>query len=84
MEIIDAFISRVVENILSPIVALLTILAFLYFVFGVVMYIKNADNEEARTTGQRHMLWAIVGLVLIFGVNAFIGLINGTVNSVLP
>ncbi len=84
MEVVDEFISRVVENILSPVVALITILAFLYFVFGVVMYIKNADNEEARKQGQTHILWAIIGLVIIFGVNALIGLISGTVNSVLP
>lgn len=84
MEVVDAFIGRVVENIIGPAVALLGILAFLYFVFGVVMYIKNAENEEARKTGQQHMLWALVGLIIIFGANAIIGLINGTVNSVLP
>lgn len=84
MEVIDAFIGRVVENILAPIVLLLGVLAFLYFVFGVVMYIKNAEDEEARKTGARHMLWAIIGLAIIFGANAIIAFINGTVDSIFP
>jgi len=84
MEVIDAFIGRIVENILAPIVLLLGVLAFLYFVYGVVMYIKNAEDEEARKTGTRHMLWAIIGLGIIFGANAIIAIINGTVDSIFP
>lgn len=84
MEVLDAFINRVVENILAPITLLLGVLAFFWFVFGVVMYIKNADSEEARKTGQSHMLWAIIGLSIMFGANAIIAFINDTVHSALP
>lgn len=84
MDIIDTFIGKVVTNIFQPLVALLGILAFLYFVWGVVMYIRNAENEEKRSEGQRHMLWAIIGLAIIFGANAIIGFVGSTANSVLP
>jgi uncharacterized membrane protein YidH (DUF202 family) len=84
MEVIDAFIGKVVANIIEPITALLVILAFLLFVYGAVNFIRNAENEEKRSTGIQHMFWAVIGLVIIFGANAIIGLIGGTVNSVLP
>lgn len=84
MEVIDAFIGKVVANIIEPITALLVILAFLLFVYGAVNFIREADNEEKRSTGIQHMFWAIIGLVIIFGANAIISLIGGTVNSVLP
>lgn len=81
MDAINTFIDRVVANILDPVVALLGILAFLMFVWGVVMFIRNADNEEKRAEGQRHMIWAIVGLAIIFGANAIIRFIAATLNS---
>lgn len=84
MDFIDAFLQKLVENIFGPVVLLLGVLAFLYFVFGVVMFIRSAEDEEARRTGKAHMLWAIIGLAIIFGANAIINLINDTANSVLP
>jgi len=81
---IDTFLDAIIVNILEPIVALLGVLAFLYFVFGVVMFIRNADNEEKRPEGQRHMLWAIIGLVIIFGANAIIGFILATLGVADP
>jgi TRAP-type C4-dicarboxylate transport system permease small subunit len=84
MEVIDAFIGRVVTNIIEPATALLAVLAFLLFVYGGVNFIRNAENEEKRSTGIQHMFWAIIGLVIIFGANALLGFIGGTVDSVLP
>lgn len=84
MNPIDSFISTIVDNLLEPAVALLGVLAFLYFVFGVVMFIGGAENEEKRAQGQRHMLWALIGLAIIFGANAIISFIGGTVNSIAP
>lgn len=75
MTALDSFIDALVTNIFEPLVALLGVLAFLYFVFGVVMFIRNADSEEKRAQGQRHMLWAVIGLVIIFGANAIIAFI---------
>lgn len=84
MNVIESFIGKVVENILMPLTALITILAFLLFVYGAVNFIRNAENEEKRSVGIQHMFWAVIGLVIIFGANAIISFIGGTVSSVLP
>jgi len=77
-------IIRIQNAIVDPLITLLGILAFLLFVYGMVNFIRSADNEEKRTEGQRHMIWAIIGLVIIFGTNTLVGLIANTVGADVP
>lgn len=73
------FLAKIQEQILTPIVTLLALAAFVLFVWGVVQFIAGADDEEKRKTGQQHMIWGIIGLVIMFGANAIIMLIKQTV-----
>ena len=66
---IDEVIAIVSTNVLQPIVLLLFALATILFLWGVVEFLINRDNEEERDKGKRHMLWGIVGLVIMFSVN---------------
>ena len=75
------FISKVQDAILTPIITLLSLGAFLIFIWGIVEFIASADNEEKRSTGQQHMIWGIIGLVIIFGANAIVSLIGATVGA---
>ena len=74
----EAFILNVQREIISPIVTLIGLAALVVFVWGVVEFIRNADNEEKRATGQRHMIWGLVGMVILFGANALVALIAST------
>lgn len=75
----DTFLGKVEAAILTPILTLLALGAFVLFIWGVVQLIANAADEEKRKTGQMHMLWGIVGLVIIFGANAIIAILKSTV-----
>lgn len=75
------FLTRVQDAILTPIITLLSLAAFLLFLWGMVQFIASADNEEKRKTGQQHMLWGIIGLVIIFGANALVSLMKATVGG---
>lgn len=72
------FLDKVKENIVDPIITLIALAAFVVFVWGVVDFIRGADDAEKRKTGQQHMVWGIIGLVIIFGTNAIIALIKTT------
>lgn len=78
----DAFLAKVVTQILTPIVTLLSLAAFAVFVWGVVEFIAGAGDEEKRSKGQKHMFWGIIGLAIIFGANGIISLLNGTLDSI--
>lgn len=75
------FIGKVQEQILTPIITLLTLGAFLIFLWGIVEFIAGATNEEKRAAGQQHMIWGIIGLVIIFGANAIVSLLKATVGA---
>jgi len=76
----NEFLIKVQDAILTPIITLLSLAAFLLFLWGIVEFIAGATNEEKRATGQQHMIWGIIGLVIIFGANAIVSLIKATVS----
>lgn len=76
---ISTFIDKVQAEILTPIVTLLALAAFVLFAWGVVQFIAGATDEEKRRTGQQHMLWAIIGLAILFGANAIVSLLENLV-----
>lgn len=76
MNAFDSFVQKVSTEILEPIITLLALGAFLVFVWGVVKFIRNADNDEKRKEGQMHMIWGIIGLAIIFGASAIVNFIK--------
>lgn len=73
------YINRFIQNIVDPLIYFIFALALLYFIYGMVLFIKGADDEEARTTGRNHMLWSVIGLAIMVSVYAILGIITGTV-----
>ncbi len=78
---LDAFIGKVVAQILSPLLTLISLAAFALFIWGVVEFIRGADNEEKRKTGAQHIFWGLIGLAVIFGANGIIALMRATVTG---
>ncbi len=64
----DSFLSKVNSLIVNPLIKLLFALALAYFLYGVVKFFTNADNESARTEGKSHMLYGLIGIVIMMGV----------------
>ena len=77
---LNNFINQVETQILTPLITLLALIAFVVFIWGIVDYIRSADNDEKRTVGQQHILWGFVGLVIIFGTTAIIAILQSVVN----
>lgn len=69
---------HITANIIAPIVDLLALAAFILFVWGVVNFIRSAEDSEKRAIGQQHMVWGIIGLVIIFGAQAIMAIITNT------
>jgi uncharacterized membrane protein YidH (DUF202 family) len=76
----DQFIAKVQDQILNPIITLIALASFGIFVFGVVEFIAGAENEEKRSTGQQHILWGIIGLVIVFGAGAIVKILGNIVS----
>ncbi len=78
------FLNVVKAEIVNPIITLLALAAFVVFVWGVVEFIRNAADAEKRAAGQKHMIWGIIGLTIIFGAQAIIALLASLFGLTVP
>ena len=62
-------------NLIVPILIGIAVIAFLY---GVLKFVFNAGNEEARKTGRDVMIWGIVGIVVMVSVWGLVGSLQTT------
>lgn len=68
--------------ILNPIIFVLFIAAFIVFLWGIVQFIAHLDDEEARKTGGKHMLWGIIGMAIMAAVTGIVSIILNTIKSI--
>jgi len=80
---LNTFIEKVSTEIVMPLITLLAAIAFAVFVWGVVQMIIAAGDEEKRDTGKRHILWGIIGLVILFGASGIVAFLKATVTTTL-
>lgn len=76
---VDTFVRKVNTIILNPLIKFLVYLAVAYFLFGVFEYLRGRNSEEARSKGQRHMMWSMIGLFVMVGVFFIMKVIMGTI-----
>lgn len=76
---VDTFIRKVNTYVINPAIRFMIILAVVFFIIGVVQYIRGASNEDARKKGQQHMLWGLIGLFIMVGVFFIMKVLLGTV-----
>ncbi len=74
-------INKVADNIFNPIIAVMFGLALIMFLYGVLEFIQGGANEKAVEKGKQHIIYGILGLVIMVGVNGIIELIRATIQS---
>ena len=60
-----SFVTTLNNVILFPLIALLSGVAFLVFIWGGGQYIIGAANPTAREEGVKHITFGIIGLVIM-------------------
>jgi hypothetical protein len=78
----DQFLYNINSQILNPIIYFLFSLATIYFLYGVFVFIKNADSPDKRSEGAKSMMWGIIGLFIMLSVKGIINLILRTIGVV--
>lgn len=84
MDVLSNFINKIVELILTPIMALLFALAMFYFVNGIMIFIASADKPEERIKGTRHIFWGLIGFFIMVSVIGILTAVTGTFGVRLP
>ena len=73
-----ALLKNFSDFIVNPAIFVIFAVGFFLFVWGLVQFILNLDNESGRTEGVKHMLWGIVGMFIMVSVYGIIMLLNST------
>jgi hypothetical protein len=67
-----------IQGWLTSIITLLFVLVTLYFIWGVVQYVKAAGDDKAIATGKQHMIYGVIGMAVMAAVW---GIVNVLVQS---
>jgi len=78
--LLNAFLDKVVAQVVNPIILLLSAGAFVVFLWGVFQFIAHAADRTKRGEGRQAILWGLIGLVVIFGSYGIINVALKTFN----
>jgi phosphotransferase system glucose/maltose/N-acetylglucosamine-specific IIC component len=77
-DVAQNLVDRLNSVIIFPLMTLLTAAALLVFLWGGLQFIIGAGDETARKKGKQHMLWGIVGLLIILSAYTILRIAAGT------
>jgi TRAP-type C4-dicarboxylate transport system permease small subunit len=72
------FLSRINDAILFPLITLMMAVALLVFLYGAFEYVRGADSEESRETGSQHLLYGVIGMLVMLSAMALLTIAAGT------
>lgn len=75
---IDELLGKLNAKVINPAIEFAFIVALVVFLFGVMEFIRGAGNEKKRKLGKDHIMWGIVGFLIMFGVWGIINLLVNT------
>jgi len=62
----------------SAVIPLIFSLAFVSFIWGVVQYVINSDDESKKMKGKQFMLWGIIALTVMVSVWGLVSILGAT------
>ena len=75
-------LNKISTVVINPIIFVMFGAAFVVFLWGLVEFVAKLDNEEARSTGGKHMLWGLIGMAVMAGVVGIVNIIQNTIASI--
>ncbi len=79
MEALAKLIKNIDAFIVTPLLGLIWAAALVVFLWGASQFILNADSEEGRATGRRHLVWGIIGMFIIVSVWAILRVLKTSI-----
>ena len=74
-----SIINKLVTGIVNPLIGIIFVVAIAVFFWGIIEFIWNADNEDKRATGKNHIIWGLVGLLIMATVGGILEILQNFV-----
>lgn len=79
---VASLMANINKYLINPLITLMFIVAFVLFVWGLFNFFRaksgGGDSEDGLERGKRHILWGIVGMVIMVSVFGIMQLIINT------
>lgn len=73
-----ALLDRIVTQVIDPTVKVIFTLGLFFFIWGLVRYLWELKDGKSDGDGRMHMLWGLVGMLIMVSVYGIIALIMNT------
>jgi len=73
-----SLLQKIEANILFPLMSLMLSVALLLFLWGGYQFVANAESSEGRETGKKHMLYGVIGMLVMISALSIIKIAVGT------
>jgi len=71
-------LTKIENAILFPLMTLMMAVAVFVFLWGAYEFVAGADSSEAQTKGKSHMLYGIIGLLIMISAYGILKIAAGT------
>lgn len=78
MPAVNQLISNINTYILNPLILLMFGVAMVVFLYGVFEYVSQSAESDARVKGRQHMIYGIIGLVIMISAFGIVRIVIGT------
>lgn len=63
----------------NSVIPMLFALATAAFIWGIIVYFINPENEEKRSQGKSYMIWGLIGLFVMVSIWGLVNVLSSTV-----
>jgi len=73
-------VERFVTILIKPTILLVFTAGFFLFVWGLVVFLFELDKGGDHEEGKSHMLWGVIGMLIMVSVYGILNLLDNTFN----
>ena len=71
-------LQKIQDLILLPAEKVIFAAGFLFFIYGLVEFLWSIDEGGSQAEGKQHMLWGIIGILIMVSTVSIIAVIENT------
>lgn len=68
----------VLLDLLALVTFIVGALAMIWFFWGIIQYVLKADNEEKQMQARSYMIYAVIGMFVMFSIWGLVNLVRNT------
>lgn len=78
---VDSLLNAVNKVVINPIIIFIFSLGVVLFLFGIVKYLLNPSDENIVKESKNHMLWGLLGMLIMISVFGIMNLIIKSIGA---